>query len=352
MKIALIVPNNLWVCPYVSIYTRLLDELCIDYETISWNREGREESGIQFNKKEKGHGLFRTLLSFLQYSRFVKKTIKVNSYDKLIVFTPQIGIFLSFFLKKHFKGRFIFDYRDLSIEQHSWFRRPFLRLLSNSYANIISSPGFKKYLPHEFNYILSHNYNAAKVKEALNIQKEAYTGSEINLLTIGAIRKDCNYEVIEALGNVKGISLSFIGRGPASNSLQSFADENGFCNIHFSGYYKKEDEPALYKSSTAVNIIYPNIPSHQTAISNRFYNSLIYKRPMIVTRNSTQGDYAEKYKVGLVVDDCKNLETQLKTYFENLDYDNYCRSCNQLLEVLLKDEVKFEGVVRSFLKEN
>ena len=73
---------------------------------------------------------------------------------------------------------------------------------------------------------------------------------------------------------------------------------------------------------------------------------------MIVTRNSTQGDYAEKYKVGLVVDDCKNLETQLKTYFENLDYDNYCRSCNQLLEVLLKDEVKFEGVVRSFLKEN
>lgn len=349
-KIAIVVPNNLWVCPYVSIYMRVFDTLGVSYETISWNRDGRAENGIQYNKQEKSRNLLRVLFSYIMFAQFVKKTIKKNKYDRLIIFTPQLGIFLASFLQKNYKNRYIFDYRDLSIEQKPFFKKPFVKLLSNSYANVISSPGFKKYLPGGFDFILSHNFNVELVKKALACDEKHYQGKGISVLTIGAIRVDCNYEVIDALGNKEGISLAFIGKGDAAPELEEYAKTKGYSNVRFEGYYKKEEEPSIYRSFAVVNIIYPQIPSHQTAVSNRFYNSLIYKRPMLVTKNSTQGDYAEQYHVGLAVEDCDNLAEKLKTYLKSLDFNSYCKQCNNLLETFLEDQNKLESQINNFIK--
>lgn len=238
--------------------------------------------------------MFGVLWSYFNFARFVKKTLLAGEYDKVVVFSPQLTIFLGGFLKKHYKGRYIVDYRDLSIEQKPLFGKLFKSVLRNSYANVISSPGFKNYLPTGIDYVVCHNFNEELVKQALQDKAEPYTGKNIRVLTIDALRKDMNIEVIDALGNVDGVELSFVEKGVSSDYLEGYVKEKGYTNISFTGYYRKDDEADIIKSNTFINIVYPLIPSHISALSNRFYNSLIHKRPMIVTKNTIQGDYAEK----------------------------------------------------------
>ena len=347
--IALIIPNNLWVSPYVSIYTRLLDEIGVEYETISWNRDGRKESGIQFHYCGNSRNRIAVLWSYMKYAIYLKKVIKRNMYERLIVFTPQVAIFLSFFLKKYYKGHYIFDYRDLSIEQNPVFAKILNIVLSNSYANVISSPGFKKYLPPNFNYVISHNINVDIVRDALTKKSQQFNEGETNILTIGALRKDMNFEVMDALGNVPGYSLSFVGKGVSSDMLVNYAKEKGYNNIVFSGFYKKEDEPSIIKNHTFINIVYPLIPSHISALSNRFYNSLIYKRPMIVSKDTVQGEFALQYGVGLVIDNCDDLKDKIAEYRRNLDYESYSKRCDALLKVFLRENMISEDTVRSFV---
>lgn len=354
MKVALIIPANRWKCPYVDIYTRVLDEVKIEYDIISWNREGDEDFGdFQFDARvTTSTGNLEMIFNYVKYASYVKNIINKNGYDKLIVFTPQVGIFLYSFLRRKFPRRFIMDYRDLSIEQKPYFRWIYSSLLNYSYANIISSPGFKKYLPKRSDYILSHNFNIHILKNALkNPLPISPNQGIIDILTIGGIRDfDSNSEVILSLSNKKDFSLRFVGKGSAAEPLKNLCKENNVSNVSFHGYYNKEDEPGFIDKATFINIYYPRKPSHDTAISNRFYNSLIFRKPMIVTSNTTQGEYATQYGVGVAVDNCSNLSRDLVAFLNSNSYKNFTKNADFLLNSFLKDYNVFKDMLMSFCK--
>src|SRR5450759_1665712 len=151
MKVALILNANLHCSPYVKIYSKILDALKIEYDLLAWDRTKSGETGGLFFKTEFPYGRRNKIMWLFQYYRysiFLKKHIKANKYDKLVVFGPQIGFFLYFFLKRRYNKRFCFDYRDIFIDQ--LFPELFKRLLRLSALNVISSPGFKPYLPKGF----------------------------------------------------------------------------------------------------------------------------------------------------------------------------------------------------------
>lgn len=348
-KIALVVANNLWSSPYVTIYSKLLDEWGIPYDIISWNREGRDEDCIQYNYTEKSRNPISIFWAYIKFSGFVKRTISKNNYKRLIVFDSQLGIFLASYLKKWFKGEYLFDYRDLSIEQKLLFKSSFKKLIKNSRLSVISSPGFKKYIP-ESDYTICHNFDIKKAEKALHDVQLSQNCGTIKILTIGSIRKDMNLEVIDALGNSDKYRLDFIGKGPYSEDLIEYVREKGYKNIFFSGYYNKEEEGEIIRDCSFINIVYPLIPSHISALSNRFYNSMIYRRPMIVTRDTIQGEYAEKYKVGVVVDDCSHLDNDINAFLLSFDGDTYNKNCKSLLKDFINENKLFEDKLKQFVR--
>lgn len=349
MKVGLLIQNNLWYCPYVHIYTNLLKEWGTEYDLIFWDRDNKhEDKGIVYNGRNI-NGRLQKFFGYYKYGNFLKKVICKNNYDRLIVFSPQIGIFISKFLKEKYYKRYIFDYRDLSIEQYGFLRKPFLRLLDNSYANVISSPGFKKCLPDR-EYIISHNFIVSEVEKGLQRSATKFETSPLDILTIGGIRDfESNSEIIKQLANDPNFRLRFVGRGCAQKALQDLANELETKNVEFEGYYKKSEEPKIVMASSFLNIYYPDKISHSTALSNRFYNSLIYRRPMIVTKGQIQGDYAEKYNVGIAVEDPSQLRSQLKEWVKDLDFDKYQGNCISLLKIFIEDYNTFKNVLRNFL---
>ena len=350
MKYAIVL-NGDQNAPHLKIYTNILDEKCVPYDVISWDRGGSfEKSEFTYTAhSDVNQSSISRLWSYMKFALFIKQLIKKYKYEKLIVISPQVALFMPFFLKRRYKKRYIFDYRDLSIEQKAPFK-PFLRMvLENSYVNVISSPGFKEYLPKGYDYVLSHNFNIKTVNAALEASPEPLPAGDIKLLTIGAIRFDANYDVIDSLGNAEGVRLNFVGKGDAAPVFEKYATDKGYTNIAFKGLYKKEEEGDIIKQNTMINIFYPNWPSHITALSNRFYNSLVFKRPMLVTKGGTQGFYVEKYGVGLAVEDCGGLATKMKDYLTNLDFSDYIMRCNNLLKEFEKDYQVFAAVVDSFI---
>ena len=355
MKIGVILPNNIWFCPYMSIYTHILDENKIDYDIISWNKDGRDPHiGYQYSDKSVllNKGILSKIIAYAKYVRFVKNVVNENQYDKLIVFGPQISIFLSSFLAKRYKGKYILDYRDLSIEQKPILKQLFNKVLANSFFNAISSPGFKKCLSNKYHYVISHNFDISLVNKALGSNKEIpFNSSPINVLTIGGIRNyDSNVKVIESLANQENICVNFVGKGIAAEPLENYSKKRKFFNVYFKGFYEKHQEASFIIECSFINIFYPRIISHDTIMSNRFYNALIYKKPMIVTSNSTQGDYVEKYNLGLSVENCENLAEKLKAFIENQDAAEFNKRCNSLLREFVKDYELFKAKVLSFVK--
>lgn len=356
MKIGLIVPANLYFAPYVKIYTKVLDKMSIDYDIINWDRDGIEDSGVIsfFHKTSKEDGKLKKLFNYCRFSLFVIKKIKHNKYSKLIVFTPQLSIFLYLFLKKHYKKAFVLDYRDLSIEQKSMF--VFNKVLKISGLIVVSSPGFKKYLPSGYDYILSHNFD---IDNLLNMESSVkdqisnpFNGNEIIISTIGGIRDYIqNKEIITTFQNDLRFNLNFIGRGPSAESLKTFSKENIIKNVFFVGFYKKEEESKYIFQSDFLNIYYPSIKSHSSALSNRFYNALIYKRPMIVTTHSVQGDYVEKYELGLAIDNCAELKEKIIEYKEKFNYDQLVDKSNILLDEFKNDYYVFEQKIKEFMNK-
>lgn len=345
-------PGSIWYAPYVRIYTRILDANDVKYAIISWNREGDDPpEGFQYNERcENKHGS-AGFSAYRGYIKFIKKTIKEQDFNRIVVFGPQMTCLLSSFLLRKFRKRFMIDYRDLSIEQKIGFKQLFALMLKYSRINVISSPGFKRCLPKR-DYYLSHNFNANTVRESLlNSSRESSfnTQNGVDVLTIGAIRDySSNIEVEKALANQEGFSLRFVGRGQkAVEQLKSYCNEVNAKNVYFVDSYDKPEEAGYVKSTTFMNIFYPRIITHDTALSNRFYNSLIYRRPMIVTKDTCQGDYAEKYNIGLAINDCDNLTTDLKNFLKQ-DFIAYSKRCDALLLEFLKDQEELEQAILNF----
>ncbi len=351
MKYAVIL-NGDKNAPHLKIYTKILDSKRIPYDIISWDRGGIfEKDNLTFSESSNfTDSSFKRLGSYYRFSLFIKKIVEKNQYEKLIVISPQVALFIPFFLKWNYKKKYIFDYRDLSLEQKAPFKQLLKVVLRNSFVNVISSPGFKPFLPKGFEYILSHNFDYELVKSSLNQDEQLYNGNKIRVLTIGGIRIDSNFDVIDSLGNRENIELEFVGKGDAAPVLEKYSKEKGFHNVLFRGYYKKEEEGNIYKNCTFVNIFYPKINSHISALSNRFYNSLIFKRPMIVTKGGCQASYVEKYNVGLSVDTCEELSEKLMEFNNNFDFKAYSERCNKLLLSFLKDYDLFLNKIDAFIK--
>ena len=187
MKLGLLLPTNVYFCPYVKIYTDVLDKNNIQYHIIYPDKRGlKEEAAYRYTRKidDKANKIAK-LLYYWNYSKFLRKTIKKEQYDKLIVFGPQVAIFLKSFLKKHYKNEFILDYRDLSIEQK--FKEIYEGLMRLAALHIVSSPGFIKCLPNVCESVLSHNFDINILKQAIDDNDLSYSISskQINVLTIG-----------------------------------------------------------------------------------------------------------------------------------------------------------------------
>jgi hypothetical protein len=350
MKIAMICPSNMLFMPYVENYKSILKQNNIQYLIINWDRfhiEKEQEKGT-FRDNKLGHQ--RSFLDYYKYKNFVIHNLKENKYDKVIVFGVQLAFFLKNYLLKHYKENYLIDIRD-----HNKIIDLFKmnKLIKESSLTVISSPGYTQFLPHDKEYIINHNTDAELVSN-VNHNECIFDRKKIRISYIGALRDfEINISLINALQNHSRIELYYHGEGEINQLLKDYIQKENINNVFITGRYPKNQEELLYKNSDFVNVLrFSDGINNITALPNRLYLSVKYRKPLFAFEGSYLAEQIKKYRLGLVINSFEDLPETFEKYIKHFDEEMYEKGMISFSEKVTADNTIFRNRIKSFCMQD
>ncbi len=346
MKIALICPSNILYMPYVDNYTKIFDEINADYSVINWDRfKIEKESEFTYRDSKIGHQ--RGFLDYFKYSRFVLNILKKNNYDKVVVFGIQLVFFLKRYLIKEYRDRYIIDIRDYN-KIIKYFKIE--KTIAHSNFTVLSSPGYKEWLPESNNYVINHNSRIESLDELRELDGDIRNKDFININYIGSIRDyKMNIDFINSLKNKKHIALNFHGEGAINKDIENHVTNQKIDNVKLTGRYEKKQESDLYKNSDFINILIPNDSiNSRTLLPNRLYNAAIYGKPMLAFVGTYLAEIVNKYNLGIVVESFDNIEIEIMEYINDFKLEFYENGRTLFFEGVIKENIEFRDRLQKF----
>ncbi|EOU1697809.1 hypothetical protein LTX13_002037 [Clostridium perfringens] len=368
--IGIIFIGDIRFCPYLKRYTNILDENFIKYKIIFWDRNPSEKKTFDFssnnikifnkNSKLKKNPL-KKLKDFFHFRRFVIHELKRESYSKLILLSTMSGVIIFDYILKKYKYKYIFDYRDTSYENYLMFKLLLNKLIKYSSFTCISSKGFKEVLSNKFNYIDSNNlnYNELELVRKKSIKEKFVKDTEekdnfvINLSYFGFIR-DFNgiKKFINVFKNDSRFFLYYHGDGPDYLRLKNYCIEKSIKNVEFTGYYDINKKIELMKNTDVINDYYEFNKNIKYCTANKVYDSMVYKKIILVNKKAYDFKVISKYKLGLGIDIDSELNLDLlyqdiKNKILNINIDDFNNSLNEVIE----EDRKYNKEIKKFLLE-
>lgn len=349
MKIALINPAELEMSPYLRTYMEYLDQLHVDYDLIEWRRDlsrtDKRDNIISFNYPSTiSKKVIFKLFDYWKYARFVEKAVKKNKYDRLVIFEYQAVLFLKRFLLRNYKNRYIIDVRDFS-NILKYIQGIITPVDLNAYARVISSPGYTEWTVPVKNEIVCHNTTIRRLDMAQTIVETPFKNPLV-ILTNGILRTfSMDSKVVEAFKGT-GVVFRFSGKGKDSELYKAL--EQSQDNVEYTGYYEREDEISLAQSASFINIFLADCDNYNTAMSNRFYLSLIAGVPMIVNSQNVQSKFVNEYHLGVVASSPEEIPLRITDYIEQFNIDEYNQGRKKMIQKIRKDIEDFDSLLKYF----
>ncbi|SFR48428.1 hypothetical protein SAMN04490243_2093 [Robiginitalea myxolifaciens] len=355
MKVALILPNNPSNAPYLNYYLEVIRKTGADYSLYYWDRTGKEAGKQVFSRIPKHRYPWNKFIDYLRFAKFIKRSLKAGNYTRVVVFTPQLAIFLQKFLTGSYRGEFMLDIRDFSVMMNHFPGR-FKRCYQGADHIVISSPGFKEWLPPHKSLITGHNVGAELVQENMSRTGKDYPSPEkwpLVLTTIGQIKDyDSDHRFVAELCNNEAIQMNFIGSGPTLQALKDFAESRDCSNISFYGQYNKPDEEALLADTDFLNILISRTEFNKGAslLSNRLYLSALYRIPCLVNSETAQSELVAKYGLGIVIDQYCEVPEKIENFVRDFDASVFNTNCEVFLKDISGDIDHFQSAFADFLR--
>lgn len=226
-KIAIVGFHNLHLMQFLYKYTEILDRYNVEYDVLYWERD-EVKYPIKFNGISIKYSYitsnympkWKKVLGYLKCRRFFINQIKKNKYDKLILLTTQTAIALFPLVLARYKERFIFDFRDLTMEKLPLYKAVEMQLIKHAAFVSISSPGFIEFLSSKGDYVLSHN-----CKNLLVNKKDMSKDKPIRITFWGMVRQEAfQKRICDKFGNDNRFILSYHGEG-CTEQLAEYCQE-------------------------------------------------------------------------------------------------------------------------------
>ncbi|MEY8677306.1 hypothetical protein [Granulimonas faecalis] len=327
-----------------------------EVDLACWNREGLEEAKpganvLAFNY-EIGEGVFQKALGYLKYRRFVKRILISGKYDLVVVTPTQTALLLSDVLIRHYAHRYIVDIRDYCHE-NLWFVRSLeKRVIGDAVATVISSSGYREFLPSDESYCLVHNNRElpeSKVETVVRRDKDRRP------LTIGFVGFVAYHEqhkrLIRLFANDDRFVLAFIGAGSAA--LADFCQQEGISNVDIRGSFKPDEIMDIYSGLDIINGIYgENCPELDYALSNKLYFAGDLAMPIIVNAGTIMQEVSERYGMGFAVDmSDPATPDKLYKFYKDINWDDLSSGAREFMRKVREDNEEFEVKMENIFKD-
>lgn len=253
----------------------------------------------------------------------MRKILASSNKDDIYVCRGILTLALLLLLTFNKKRNIYYDIPDLlenkkilpKIEKFLLYKCTKIILASRFFLNF-----YKKY---EKKILVLENYPSKEMynldlKLKFNFQKK---GKKI-VSFIGFIRY---FDVLKNLVEIikdKEIDLLFFGSGIDEEKLKNYCQHKKINNVYFFGEYNYKELNLFYNISDYIWASYDyRIDNVKYAISNKFYENILYEKIGIYSKNTLLGDYVLEKKIGLVVD-CFNKK-ELSNFFDSLLNNDY-----------------------------
>ena len=359
--IGIIFSGNIEYCPYVDKYIYALNNSSINYEILYWNRDLLEKNNV-YNNQSFEHSIDNSksknfkIIDFFMFRNWLMRKLKLKKYKKIIILDTLSGILISGFLKKNYYKKYIFDIRDYTYEDNKCFFNLEKNIIEKSFFTCISSEGFKEFLPRKHEYILAHNFNYNDVVQKSNgFEKKKY-GESINIVWIGSVRYF--YHQIKIINNLKNderFNIIFHGSGPDLKRLISYCESNDIKNVLFTGRYKNNGKRDLLSNADILLNSYDiNVGKEvKYAISNKYYDGIIYKIPQLVEVGTYKQELVEDKLIGIGIDvNNTSFADKLLDYYYSIDVSKFNNSCIEELNTVIEEDRIYQEKIYSFIENS
>lgn len=354
MKILILGFTKLKYMPYMNFYLQNVDLEKNDVHVLYWNRDLQPEDAIdgvtlhefrQYQEDEVSR--LSKIGSFIKFRKFALTVLKKESFDFIIVLHSLPGVLIADKLRKYYKNRFIFDYRDSTYEGFAPFKKIVGGLVENSCATFVSSDAFRKFLPQaqSFKIYTSHNILTDSLGHRDEKEKNGQPSDKIRIAFWGFIRHEqINREIIEKISRDARFELHYYGREQeTARNLKQFAAQLHADNVFFHGEYKPEDRYSFVRNTDILHNIYCD-GNTMLAMGNKYYDGIIFYIPQLCMKGSFMAQKAAGAGVGLECDPYDDDFTEkIYAYYRNLDQKSFRSSCDNELQRILKE---YESGVR------
>lgn len=351
-NICFITLGNLYLCPYLSTYLGVSKHRTT---IIYWNRENKDEirndgnQYIAFATSPKYTKGVLKIIGYIQFRKFVKQKLLTNHFSGIVLLQTLAALLLSNILIKYFPEKYIVDIRDYSYENLLFVRLLEKRVLKKSFRNIISSEGFRNFLP-EGKYLIVHNtrsFNSLAGK-AYGITDDARM---IHIAYIGYVRYIEQFKkLLHHLKNDERFLISFIGT--KALELQDFCCENNIKNVILQDTFDDKDILNLYKDVDIVNNLYGNhTPVLDYALSNKLYLAAELHKPILVCPDTYMETIVSQYGIGYIVDldSSSSIGDGIYNYYKNIDWSLFSNKCNEFNCKVKEEQSMFIEEIDKFI---
>lgn len=334
MRVGIIAANNIRYSPYIFFYTKILDNIEVQYELLAPDRNGIKED---FEKPlhvlpwDKSRG---TLQNYYTYTNAIKKILKKENYDIVIVLTGVIAAFLGLWLKRNYPGRYIVDIRDYSHENIYPYFFMEKKAIENSLMNVISSQRFTSFLP-KAKYYVCHNTNADNSREMYSFQR---VGEPVRIGYVGSLfYADQCKKLMRLVSKDSRFRFDFYGTSDQESILKEAANELQTDRIAFHGAYEpKQKGEIIQKVDILFNAYGNGCPLLDCALSNKLYDALIYRKPILTSPDTYMAEMAGPLAFPIDLSDETVLD-KLYNWYQMIDGREADTYAAQMMERIEKE---------------
>lgn len=352
-KICFVTMGNLYLCPYIESYISNLED---EYDIIYWDRDNIEESTnarcvYKFSsaaKVSRDKKVLKKIWGYLRFYFYANKILSKNNYDCIILLQTLAGIITSRTLLGKYSKKYILDIRDYTFENNRFFYSIERKLIYNSQKTIISSEGFKLFLPN-FDYIMTHNSRELVNQDLVrSIKGRNKKKDKLNIAFIGYISYlEQHKKLLLKLKNNPKFVLSFIGK--EANVLKGFCEKNGIKNVRIIDKFPPEKILNYYVDVDLINNLYGNgTPILDYALSNKLYFAAQLNIPILVCPKTYIASISEKYGFGFELDllEDDDIAEKLIEFYKNINWESLSRGCDEFMEKVNKDNNDFVKIIK------
>lgn len=347
MNVGIVAVNNICFSPYIFFYTQLLDKAGINYELIYPDRHGIQEDFCGVSYKLKWEKNRKTAINYAFYYKQAIKIIKQKKYDALILLFSNSAVYMSYWVKKYYKDRYIIDIRDYTHENNKLYYFLEKKAIDNSLINVISSKKFEIFLPKS-KYQVCHNISV----ESPYKKYEFFKRSEpitIGYMGLLGYKEQCK-NLIELVGKDERFRLCFYGYAKMAEELKEYVEKRKLSNIVFYGRYTPDEKQGIIEKTDIIFNAYGNSTYLvKCAVSNKFYDSIYYRKPILTSPQTYMTELSGMMAFPI---DFKQMHTldALYDWYIALDKNKIEKFCEGTFDKVLMENEKTKVEIIKALK--